>query len=133
MRIPLILTALAALALPTGSGAQVSARVLISSGPISGHVVVGEPYIAYPYSGHVVYRARPRRVVYADRYYVDRGHRVIVVERRHGRGHGHGYAYGRDYRRGGYRRVVLYYDRGRDYYYDRYRPGLVEVEVEVRR
>lgn len=128
MRIPLILTALAALALPARSEAQVSGRVVISSGPIWGHVVVGDPYLAYPYSGHVVSRARPRRVIYADRYYYDRGHRVIVVERRHGRGHGHGrgHAYGHDRRP-----VVVYYDHDRHYYYDRYRPGLVEVEVVV--
>jgi hypothetical protein len=94
---------------------MVQAGVVFQSGPIAGHVVVGEP------GPVVVYPAPVRHVVVIDRYTP----RVIVVEPV---GWPRGRAYG--WRRYGYRPVVVYYDGAR--YYDRWfggRPGLRRVEV----
>jgi hypothetical protein len=83
---------------------MVQAGVVIHSGPVSGHVIVGEP-------------------APVDRY----APRVIVVESVRGP---RGRAYG--WWRNQYRPVVVYYDGGR--YYDRWfgRPGLRRVEVHER-
>jgi hypothetical protein len=93
---------------------RVSADVVVRSGPVAGHVVVG---------GYSTYR-RPeaRRVVVVERY----APRVIVVERFHHRKAKH-------WRRHGFRAVRVYYLNGR--YYDRYyanRPGVREVIVYER-
>ena len=99
------LFALAALALPAGAQAQqVSADISIASGPVAGRVIVGEPY------RHPTYYHRP-------------AYREVVVVREH-RGRGW-------YRnRHGYRAVRVYYDEGRDCYYDRpYYRGLRAVIV----
>jgi hypothetical protein len=71
---------------------QVAAHVVIRSGPVAGHVVVGD--------GYSTYRRAPAR--------------IIVVERVSGRHAGHA----RHWRKGGYREVTLWYSDGR--YYDRY-------------
>jgi hypothetical protein len=93
---------------------QVSANVRVRSGPVTGHVAIGE---------YSTYRRPPaRRVVVVERY----APRVIVVERVHHRKAKH-------WRRQGYRVVRVYYVNGR--YYDRYvahRPGIREVVVYER-
>jgi hypothetical protein len=97
---------------------MVQAGVVIRSGPVSGHLIVGEP------APVVVYREPVRRVVVVDRY----APRVIVVESVRGP---RGRAYG--WRRYHYRPVVVYYVGYR--YYDRWfggRPGLRRVEVYER-
>jgi len=97
---------------------MVQAGVVIRSGPVSGHVIVGEP------APVVVYREPVRRVVVLDRY----APRVIAVESVRGP---RGRAYG--WWRNRYRRAVVYYDGAR--YYDRWfggRPGLRRVEVYKR-
>jgi hypothetical protein len=96
---------------------MVEAGVVIHSGPVVGHVVVGEPPPV------VVYREPVRRVVVVDRY----APRVIAVETpRWPRAR----AYGWRYR---FRPIVVYYDGAR--YYDRWfagRPGLRRIEVYQR-
>lgn len=96
---------------------MVQAGVVIRSGPVSGHVIVGEP------APVVVYREPVRRVVVVDRY----APRVIVVESLRGP-RGRAYGWWRNY----YRPVVVYYDGAR--YYDRWfrGPGLRRVEVYER-
>ena len=94
--------------------AQVSADVMVRSGPVAGHVAVGE-YSTYR-------RPVARRVVVVERY----APRVIVVERVHHRK-------ARHWRRLGYRPVTIYYYDGR--YFDRYiahRPGVREIVVYER-
>jgi hypothetical protein len=97
----------------------VEAGVVIRSGPVYGHVVVGEP------APVVVYREPPPPVVVVHPYYPAR---VIVVEPVRGpRGRAYGWWWSR------YRPVVVYYDGAR--YYDRWfsgRPGLRRVEVYQR-
>jgi hypothetical protein len=93
---------------------QVSANVRVRSGPVTGHVAIGE-YSTYR-------RPVARRVVVVERY----APRVIVVERVHHRKLRH-------WRHLGYRTVTVYYMNGR--YYDRYmgrRPGLREIVVYER-
>jgi hypothetical protein len=93
---------------------QVSANVVIRSGPVAGHVAIGE-YSTYR-------RPVARRVVVVERY----APRVIVVERVR-------YRHARHWRHHGYRPVTVYYVNGR--YYDRYvadRPGLREIVVYER-
>jgi hypothetical protein len=89
----------------------VQAGVVIRSGPVYGHVVVGDP---------VVYPEPPRRV-YVERPYPPR---VIVVEAvRRPRGHAYGWWQTH------YRPIVVYYDGAR--YYDRWfggRPGLRRID-----
>jgi hypothetical protein len=95
----------------------VQAGVVIRSGPVRGHVVVGEP---------VYYREPARRVVVVERYQP----RVIVVERRDVRRYPHGW-----WRRHGYAVTRVYYDDRDNCYYDRWvsnRRGLREVTVYVR-
>jgi hypothetical protein len=103
---------------------QVSADVVIRSGPVAGHVVVGDGYSTYHRPPVIVYRRPPvRRVVVVERY----GPRVIAVERVHRHRHA------RHWRRHGFRPVTLYYVDGR--YYDRwagYRRDVREVVVYER-
>jgi len=96
------------------AGAQVEAGVVIRSGPISGHVIVGEPapVVVYPV---------PRPVVVVDRY----APRVVVVEPIYVR---RGWSYGW-WGRYGYRPVFVYYDGAR--YYDRWFDGRGVRRVEV--
>lgn len=96
---------LAALTLARPVHAQVAADVVLRSGPVAGHVVVGDGYSTY--RRPVVYRPAPERVIVVERY----APRVVVVERlRHHRKWRH-------WREHGYRPVMLYYRDGR--YYDR--------------
>ena len=96
---------------------MVEAGVVIHSGPVVGHVVVGEPPPV------VVYGEPVRRVVVVDRY----APRVIAVETaRWPRGRAYGWRYH-------YRPIVVYYDGAR--YYDGWfpgRPGLRRIEVYQR-
>jgi hypothetical protein len=105
--------AVAALAFSTPMQAQqISADIVLHSGPVRGHVIVGDAYSTY---------RRPAVVVY------QRPARVIVVERfRHHRHHRH-------WKRHGYRQVTVYYRDGR--YFDRYdrrHPRMREVMVYER-
>ena len=104
---------IAALSLATPvRGQQVAAHVIVRSGPIAGHVVVGDGYSTY--RRPVTYRRAPARVVVVER-----------VARRHHR-HAH-------WRGNTYRRVTLWYYDGR--YYDRRVrdwPGMREVIVYER-
>jgi hypothetical protein len=86
-------------------GQQIAADVVLRSGPVAGHVVIGDGYSTY--RRPVVYRRAPERVVIVERY----APRVVVVERVHGQGRW------RHWREQGYRPVTLYYLDGR--YYDR--------------
>lgn len=96
---------LAALTLATPVHGQVAADVVLRSGPVAGHVVVGDGYSTY--RRPVVYRRAPERVIVVERY----APRVVVVERlRHHRKWRH-------WRDHGYLPVTLYYRDGR--YYDR--------------
>lgn len=111
MRIPLLLAMGTLATLPASSEAQVSGTVVIGTGPIGGIIRIGEP-------------AWRRDVVVVER----RAPRVIVVERVHRKTHRRHPVWGyRD--RGRYDRVIVFYDRRRDRFYDRYRPGLIEIEV----
>jgi hypothetical protein len=87
---------------------QVSADVVIRSGPVAGRVVVGDGYSTYRRPPVVVYQ-RPvaRRVVVVEHY----GPRVVAVERVHRHKHA------RHWKRHGFRPVTLYYIDGR--YFDR--------------
>lgn len=95
------LAGLALIATPLHAQAVV-AEVGVRSGPIAGHVIVGNQYSSYQHS---------RRVVVVERD----APRIIVVERLRHRHHL------RHWQRHGYRRVVVYYMDGR--YYDRYQPS----------
>lgn len=100
-----LLSGLALITAPAQSQ-QVSADVIVRSGPVAGRVVIGDGYSTY--HRHAEYRRPPaRRVVVVERY----APRLVVVERvhRHERG--------RSWKRHGFRPVVLYYVDGR--YYDR--------------
>lgn len=98
---------------------QVAADVVLRSGPVAGHVVIGDGYSTY--RRPVLYRRAPERVIVVERV----APRVLVVERvRHGR-HGHV----RNWRRQGYQPVVVYYQGGR--YYDRYVRGWPEMREIV--
>lgn len=90
------------------SAQRVSADIRIGGGPIAGHIRIN--------SDRFRYRERPRFV------------RVEVLR-------------GRDYyRRSGWFRsfrrdarvIVVFYDRDRDSYYDRFRPGLIRTNVYER-
>jgi hypothetical protein len=93
---------------------QVAADVVLRSGPIAGHVVIGNGYSTY--RRPVVYRA-PTRVIVVERVVP----RVVVVERVAHRKH----RFARTWRHEGYRQVVVYYRDGR--YYDRYVRGWPEM------
>jgi hypothetical protein len=99
---------------------QILADVVLQSGPVAGHVVIGNAYSTYGRQP-VVYRRPPvRRVVV-----VEQAPRIIVVEGARYRGQG-------EWRRFGYRPVTLYYVDGR--YFDRsfHRAGLRQVVVYER-
>jgi hypothetical protein len=100
---------LAALSLVAPLHGQVAADVVVRSGPVAGHVVIGDGYSTY--RRPVVYRRAPAR--------------VIVVERVRRHRHNHD----RQWRGHGYRPVTLYYVDGR--YYDRYVRGRQEVREVV--
>jgi hypothetical protein len=85
----------------------VQAGVVIRSGPVTGHVLVGEP------APVVVYREPVRRVVVADPYVP----RLVVLEPVYVP-RGRAYGWWRGY---GYRPVVVYYDGRR--YYNRWSDG----------
>ncbi len=111
MRYPkLVIAAMVASILPQAAAAQrVVADVRIGSGPVAGHIIVGDPYDHYPR-----YHARP---VY----------REVIVYPVH-RGHGW-------WRNRSYRAVRVWYDSDYDRYYDRdsqYRDGLREVVIYER-
>lgn len=94
------IVALGAVATAQSSVAQrVSADIHIGSGPVDGVIRIGDR------PDYRVY-GRPRR---------------MVVERRHGRWNS------RNYRNAQF--VVVFYDRDRDLYFDRYDQGLDEVRV----
>ena len=93
---------------------QVAADVVLRSGPVAGHVVIGNGYSTY--RRPVVYRA-PARVIVVERVVP----RVVIVERMGRRNHG----FARSWRQQGYRQVVVYYRDGR--YYDRYVRGWPEM------
>ena len=95
-------------------GQRVAANVVIRTGPVAGHVVVGNGYSTYR-RPVVVYRRAPAR--------------VIVVEQPARRHRGHV----RDWARRGYRPVTLWYYGGR-YYDQRVRDwnGMREVVVYER-
>jgi hypothetical protein len=113
-------TALALAMFASPAQAQtVQAGVVVRSGPVRGHVVVGEP------APVVVYREPVRRVVVVERYHP----RTIVVERIRERRH-RGW-----WRRHGYAVTTVYYDDDGDRYYNRRmygRRGLREVAVYER-
>jgi hypothetical protein len=114
---------LASLLAAVPSAAQtVAADVIVRSGPVAGHVVVGDGYSTYR---RPVVERRPvaRRVVVVERY----APRVVVVERV--RFHRSSRAWARH----GYRPITLYYVDGR--YYDRWSdrwPRAAEVVVYQR-
>jgi hypothetical protein len=98
---------------------QVLADVVLQSGPVAGHVLIGDAYSTYGRQ-RVIYRRPPvRRVV------VEQAPRIIVVEGARYRGQA-------EWRRFGYRPVTLYYVDGR--YFDRSfnRAGLRQVVVYER-
>jgi len=100
------------LAAGPASAQVVQAGVVIRTGPVAGHVVVGEPAVVYP---------RPRRVLVVEHYAAP----VILVQRIYApRGHASGW-----WRRYGYRPVVVYYDGGR--YYNRWFDGRPLRRVQV--
>lgn len=112
---------LAALTLATPVHGQVAAEVVLRSGPVAGHVVVGDGYSTY--RRPVVYRRAPERVIVVERY----APRVVVVERLRHRGHW------RHWREHGYRPVTLYYRDDRYYDgYDRRWAGVSQVVVYER-
>ena len=98
---------LGALALPSSAHAQrVIADISIHDGPVTGRVIVGHP---------PVYREPTVVVVAPPRW------RPVRVYRAH-RAHDW-------YRTRGYRDVRIWYDPHRDFYYDEYHRGLIEVSV----
>ena len=104
------------LAAAPAAAQNVAADVLVRSGPVAGHVVIGDGYSTYR-------RPVARRVVVVERY----APRVVVVERF--RSHRSSRAWARH----GYRPVTLYYVDGR--YYDRWSdrwPRAAEVVVYER-
>jgi hypothetical protein len=98
--LPLLLSA------EPASAQRISADIRIGGGPIAGHIRIG-----------------PDRFGYRD--YRPRFVRVEVLRARD------------YYRRSGWLRSfrrdarirAVYYDRGRDFYYDRFRPGLIQINV----
>jgi len=99
---------------------QVLADIVLHSGPVAGHVFIGDAYSTYGRQ-RVIYRRPPvRRMVV-----VEQAPRIIVVEGAQYRGRA-------EWRRFGYRPVTLYYVDGR--YFDRSfnRPGLRQVVVYER-
>jgi hypothetical protein len=108
MRISIALAAIAAAVALRAAPLRaqtVDAGVVIQSGPVSGHVVIGEPPPV------VVYEAPVRQVIVVERIHVP-----------------HGNAYGW-WRHHGYRPVTLYYDG--DSYYARPFEGDVQLHGVV--
>jgi len=100
---------LAALSLVAPLQAQrVAADVVVRSGPVAGRVVIADGYSSY--RRPVVYRRAPARVIVVERVY----HRQRHL----------------DWRKQGYRQVVVYYQDGQ--FYDRAWPGAREVTVYER-
>lgn len=97
---------------------QVAADVVLRSGPVAGHVVIGDGYSTY--RRPVVYRT-PARVIVVERVRP----RIVVVESMAHRNHG----FARTWRQHGYRQVVVYYLDGR--YYDRSVRGWPEMREVV--
>lgn len=112
------------LAAAPAAAQNIAADVLVRSGPVAGHVVVGNGYSTYRRPVVIVERRRvARRVVVTERY----APRVVVVERIHR------HRSSRAWARHGYRPVTLYYIDGR--YYDRWNdrwPRATEVVVYER-
>ena len=108
MRVLTLLAAGALTLMPLDADAQVRGTIIIGGYPVGGVIRIGEPAPRYP-----------RRVVVVER----EAPRVIVVERwkkhKHNRHCGHER----------YRHRVIYYDRYDRVYYERPRPGLVELQV----
>ena len=111
---------LVALAPMPAEAQRVSADIYVGTGPIRGHVRVGERPRYY----------RARHVVVQPRY---RSERVIVIERRPQRLHVQRW---RHHRHGSrvcvasrHDTVIVFYDARKDRFYDDYRPGLREVAV----
>jgi len=88
---------------------QVAAAVVVRSGPVAGHVVVGREYSTY--RRPVTYQPAPARVIVVERVYVR--HRGLAHR----------------WERQGYHRIVLFYRDGR--YYDRAIRGPDVREVVV--
>ncbi|MDX2120856.1 MAG: hypothetical protein SF070_07270 [Gemmatimonadota bacterium] len=105
----LLLAAASLVLLPAAASAQrVVADISIHDGPVSGRVILGDPY------------------GYRTRYHAPQVRTVVVY--RSARGHGW-------YHRHGYRTVRVWYDADRHRYYDRYDRnyrGLREVVVYER-
>lgn len=105
----LLLAAASLAILPAAASAQrVVADISINEGPVSGRVIVGDPY------------------GYRERYHAPQVRTVVVYHS--ARGHGW-------YHRHGYRTVRVWYDAERHRYYDRYDRnyrGLREVVVYER-
>ena len=105
----LLLAAASLAVLPSAASAQrVVADISINEGPVSGRVIIGDPY------------------GYRERYHAPQVRTVVVY--RSARGHGW-------YHRHGYRTVRVWYDADRHRYYDRYDRnyrGLREVVVYER-
>jgi len=100
---------LAALSLVAPLQAQrVAADVVVRSGPVAGRVVIADGYSSY--RRPVVYRRAPARVIVVERVY----HRQRHL----------------DWRKQGYRQVVVYYQDGQ--FYDRAWPSAREVTVYER-
>jgi len=100
---------LAALSLVAPLQAQrVAADVVVRSGPVAGRVVIADGYSSY--RRPVVYRRAPARVIVVERVY----HRQRHL----------------DWRKQGYRQVVVYYQDWQ--FYDRAWPGAREVTVYER-
>jgi hypothetical protein len=89
------------------SAQRISADIRIGGGPIAGHIRIGDRYS---------YRERPR---------------VVRVEVLRGRDYYRRSGWFRSFRRDA-RVIVIFYDRDRDFYYDRFRPGLVRINVYER-
>jgi hypothetical protein len=103
--IPMLLSA------PPASAQRVSADVRIWGGPVAGHIRIGPDRYPYRYRDY-----RPR---------------IVRVEVLRVRDYRHPPGWFREFRRTA-RVYIVYRDRDRDLYYDRYRPGLVECEVYER-
>jgi hypothetical protein len=103
------------LAAPAASAQRVSADVRIWGGPVAGHIRIGPD------------RYQPR---YRD-YYRDYRPRIVRVEVLRVRDFRRHPGWFREFRRTA-RVYIIYRDPDRDFYYDRYRPGLVECEVYER-
>ena len=108
MRTLALLAAGALTLFPLRAEAQIRGTIIIGGYPVGGVIRIGEPAPRYP-----------RRVVVIER----EAPRVVVVER--WKGHRHNRHCRHEQRQG----HVIYYDRRDHVYYDRFRPGLAELDV----